>query len=219
MSRKTPETPNAEASGPQASVPVLLGRPNPQGKGAVGLLDDWAASQPTRVVAKGPAQLLADYFTALLVLSSSFRFKPVKRQTYHLYFHDRDWNLSLVSPDEWGTEERQDGYVGACVLHDDATWTIEPSSNLGQPGPVSDALSAAYAGFIERLNSGADLETTLPVYAGQMPYQQRLLASVLSRSLTGSMRAAGLSGLSTDAWLELLPGNSTQLLGDIGDET
>ena len=193
-------------------VPQKAARPNPQGKGLVGLLDDWTQSQPRGVVAKRPAQLLADYFTSLLVLSSSFGFRPVRNKTYHLYFFNEAWSLSLVSPAEWNCDRRRDAYAGACVLHEDATWSIDPSESLGQPGPVSEALADAYRDFVERLDAGNKLGDSLPVYERSLPYVQRMCAAALGRSLGGSMRAGGQDAWSSDAWLEALPGASAQVL-------
>ncbi len=47
--------------------------PNSQGKGVVGILRDWDITRPKGAVAKPAPQLLADYFTSMLVLSSSLR--------------------------------------------------------------------------------------------------------------------------------------------------
>ena len=49
---------------------AVIASPNPQGKGQIGFLLDWAYSGPRAVVAKPAPQLLADYFTSLLVLTS-----------------------------------------------------------------------------------------------------------------------------------------------------
>lgn len=211
MSRNDDQKPSSR-SGPAPSVPVRLGSPNPQGKGLVGLLDDWAKSQPVGVVAKRPGRILADYFTSLLVLSSDFGFKPVHGQTYYLYLLDGAWRLSLVSPDEWNTETKRTGYVGACVLHEDATWSIAPSDNLGRAGPVTEALAGVYRAFVERLGVSDKLEDGLPVYEAQLSYHQRLYAAALGRSIGGSISSADLGGKEIGYWLERLPKNSNQLL-------
>lgn len=189
-------------------------RPNPQGKGLVGFLQDWDYSTPRGVVAKPAGRLLADYFTSLLVLSAEFKFKPAFGQTYHLYRTDSRWILSLVSPNEWNTREKQMGYVGACVLHDDSTWSIEPSDNLGRKGPVSDALADVYDGFVDRLRNRMPLEDGLPVYEGRMPYYQRLFAAALSRSINASLVAGDQTGRPLEPWLASLPGDVSRLLGN-----
>ncbi len=50
---------------------------NPEGKGVQGFLDDWRATEPRGVVAKPQRQVLAELFTSLLVLSASFKYRPV----------------------------------------------------------------------------------------------------------------------------------------------
>lgn len=200
-----------------ASAAVRAAEPNPQGKGVVGFMQDWHESSPRGVVAKRSGQLLADYFTSLLVLSADFRFKPAFGRTYHLYREESRWCLSLVSPDEWNTQARRQGYVGACVLHQDSTWSIQPSDNLGKPGPVSDALAEIYAAFIERLQRDAPLERELPFYEGRLPYYQRLFAAALSRSLRESLHLGGQTGRPSKAWLDALPGDARRLLGRSGE--
>jgi hypothetical protein len=200
------------------ALPVIEGAPNPQGKGQVGFLTDWVESSPRAFVAKQPARLLADYFTSLLVLSAEFRFKPVPGQTYHLYRVDREWQLSLISPEEWRNNEKSAGYVGACELHDDATWSIEPSDNLGRPGPVTEALAAVYESFLAKLDSKQPLEEELPVYEGRLPYYQRLFAAALGRSIEGSMRVGGQTGVRGDAWLQSLPRSAERMMRSLTDE-
>ena len=186
--------------------------PNPQGKGLVGFLLDWAYSSPRNVVAKRAPQVMADYFTSLLVLSAGFKFKPVFNKDYYLYVDGGDWALSLVSPDEWNTEAKRRNFVGQCVLHDDATWSIEPSDNLGKEGPVAEALALFYEKFIDKLQSQSPLEDDLPFYEGTLPYYQRLFASALSRSLKGSLAVAGQQGMPAQAWLEQMPADANRLL-------
>ena len=74
--------------------------PNPQGKGLVGFLLDWNYSSPREVTAKPQAQVLADYFTSLLVLSAKFKFKPTFGKNYYLYWDETCLSLSLISPKE-----------------------------------------------------------------------------------------------------------------------
>jgi hypothetical protein len=164
--------------------------PNPEGKGQVGFLLDWEYSSPRSVVVKRPPQLLADYFTSLLVLSAAFKFKPVFGKAYYLYMDGAGWSLSLI---------------GECVLHADSTWSIEPSENLGKRGIVDEALARFYAGFISKLKSKQVLEESLPVYEAGLPYYQRLFAAALSRSLKGSMSLGDQLGISAENWLKRMP--------------
>ena len=196
-----------------------LDRPNVQGKGQVGFLLDWAYSSPRGVVAKPGPQLLADYFTSLLVLSAAFKFKPAYGTEYVLYLEDDGWALSLIGPEEWNDDAKSEACVGKCVLHDDSTWSIEPSENIGSNDELDDALAAFYDGFIDKLSSDTMLEDDLPFYQGKLPYYQRLFASALSRSMQGSMILGGQLGRSSGEWLERLPQEAGQLLLGSGSES
>jgi len=191
---------------------LATGGPNPEGKGQVGFLLDWAYSSPRAVVAKPAPQLLADYFTSLLVLSSSFKFKPVFGKNYYLYVEGDSWALSLISPDEWNDDTKRRTFVGTCVLHDDSTWSIEPSGNISKDSDVADRLTEFYDGFIDKLSVNHALEDEFPVYEAGLPYYQRLFASALSRSLKASLAKGGQTGLSAATWLERMPGDANLLL-------
>ncbi|NCF74637.1 MAG: hypothetical protein GWP67_14185, partial [Gammaproteobacteria bacterium] len=71
---------------------------NPQGKGLNGLLLDWYQSTPRGVVAKPRRQLLAEFFTSMLVLSAAFKFRPVVGTANYLYWINDEWSLSLIAP-------------------------------------------------------------------------------------------------------------------------
>lgn len=185
---------------------------NPQGKGHVGLLLDWDNTRPIGAQAKSSGQLLADYFTSMLVLSSSFKFKPVVGQTYYLYWIKSQWSLSLVSPSEW-SDERREAYVGQCELHDDMTWTMNPSEDLSNRQAVLEAMADFHDAFVEKMDSDEPLEQTLPVYVAKLPYYQRLYASALTRSLRFSMTVGGQLSIKSNQWLEQLPARPLQLLG------
>ncbi len=187
--------------------------PNPQGKGQVGFLLDWAYSSPRGVVAKPARQLLADYFTSLLVLSASFRFKPVFGKDYYLYIDGERWSLSLISPDEWNDETKRRSFVGTCMLHEDSTWSITPSDNIGKDSPVEDRLAAFYEGFVDKLRSSPVLEDGLPLYEAGLPYYQRLFAAALSRSVRESLALGDQLERSAEDWLACMPRNADRLLG------
>ncbi len=214
MTRKTDKS--ITPAGPSG---LVSSGPNPEGKGQVGFLLDWAYSSPRAVVAKPAPQLLADYFTSLLVLSSTFKFKPVFGKDYYLYIEDDRWVLSLISPDEWNDPAKRRAFVGTCVLHDDSTWSIEPSGNIGKDCSVADRLARFYEGFIDKLSSGQVLEDGLPVYEAGLPYYQRLFASALTRSLKASMAKGGQTGRSADAWLEQMPRNAGRLLRSFSQDS
>jgi len=185
--------------------------PNPQGKGLIGLLLDWEYTRPRGAVAKASPQLLADYFTSMLVLSAAFKFKPVPGRNYYLYWIDDEWSLSLIAPAEWSAERRR-GYVGKCVLHRDMTWTINLSTALGEPDPAMDAIARFHDAFVEKLQSEVPLENKLPSYVAELPYYQRLFASALSRSLKASMTLGGQLSIKSSDWLQQLPRRPLRLL-------
>lgn len=177
---------------------------NPQGKGGVPVLDAWRGAQPAQVRAKPPRQILADYFTTLLVLSAEFRFKPVVGQRYHLYLHGSRWRLSLVAPAEW--RDRAPGpCLGQCELQPDMTWTLEPVSDVAEQDELTEALQAFQDGFMSLLDRDDALEEGLPFYVRELPFYQRLLASGLASSLSQSLEVAKLTGNSGRAWLAGTP--------------
>ena len=98
---------------------------NPEGKGLNGFLLDWYRTEPRGVIAKPRRQVLAEFFTSMLVLAARFKYKPAIGVINYLYWINDEWRLSLIAPDEWSDEWRA-GFAGVCVLQDDMTWTIEP---------------------------------------------------------------------------------------------
>jgi hypothetical protein len=156
---------------------------NPEGKGAHGFLTDWSATEPRGVIAKPRRRVLAELFTSMLVLSASFRYRPVPGAANYLYWIDGHWSLSLIAPSEW-SERRRAGFAGTCVLQHDMTWTITPSGRLtGKPGVVA-AIRRFYDGFAGMLDTDLTLEEILPFHVASLPYYQRLYASALSRSVS-----------------------------------
>lgn len=184
---------------------------NIDGKGLNGFLLDWYRSEPRGVVAKPQRQVLAEYFTSMLVLSASFKYKPSIGTANYLYLVDGDWMLSLIAPQQW-SEARQNGFVGTCILQADMTWTIEPSDNLAGDGPVSAAVARFYDAFAETLDTDLTLEEILPFYVGRMPYYQRLYANALSRSIRGTVTLGDQRELRSRDWRLLLPKFDTALL-------
>ena len=177
---------------------------NPEGKGLSGFLLDWNRSEPRGVVAKPQRQILAEFFTSLLILSAQFKYKPAAGVTNYLYCINDEWTMSLISPDEWSAERRA-GFAGTCVLQRDMTWTIEPSENLGKDNAVTDAIARFYDAFAQTLNTDLTLEEILPFYVAGMPYYQRLYASALSRSIRGAVILGDQTSIKCREWQLLLP--------------
>jgi hypothetical protein len=195
----------------EVSTPALKTDGNPEGKGVSGLLADWCATEPRDVVAKPQRQVLAELFTSMLVLSASFKYRPVPGGTYYLYWIDGTWSLSLIEPHEW-SEQRRKGFVGACTLQRDMTWTILPADGLVEGSPVSGALRRFFTAFAEMLDSDLTLEEILPFHVGRLPYYQRLHASALSRSLRATVRLGHQSSVGCRDWRRQLPRQTTELL-------
>ncbi len=184
---------------------------NPEGKGLNGFLLDWYRSEPRNVVAKTQRQVLAEFFTSLLVLSAAFKYKPAVGTANYLYWIDGSWSLSLISPDEW-SDARKAGFAGVCVLHPDMTWTIDPSDQLMSKGPVAEAVARFYEAFAETMQTSLPLEDILPFYVERMPYYQRLYASALSRSVRGAVRLGGQTNIRSSDWRQALPRVESVLL-------
>ena len=176
---------------------------NPDGKGLNGFLLDWYQSSPRMVVAKPRRQVLAEFFTSMLVLSSAFRFRPAVGRPTYLYWIDGEWSLSLIAPDQW-SDERRAGFAGTCRLQPDMTWTIEPSQRLAGHNAVSDAIACFYDSFADLLDTELPLNKVLPFFNGKAPYYQRLYANALSRSIRASVALGDQASSSCREWRPLL---------------
>jgi hypothetical protein len=188
---------------------------NPEGKGLNGFLLDWYQSEPTGVIAKPRRQLLAEFFTSMLVLSAAFKYRPAVGTANYLYWINNEWSLSLIAPAEWSTE-RQAAFAGTCVLQRDMTWTITPSDLLADRNAVSDAIGRFYDAFAEMLNTDLTLEEILPFYVRRLPYYQRLFASALSRSMRTAVTLGDQASNSCRQWRTLLPQRKDALLSYTG---
>ena len=177
---------------------------NPEGKGTSGFLLDWYRTEPRGVVAKPRRQVLAEFFTSMLVLSAKFKYQPVVGNPNYLYWIDGEWSLSLIAPHEW-SDERRAGFAGTCHLHQDMTWTIIPSELLTEENDISEAVGRFYDAFAHTLDTDLTLEEILPFYVGKMPYWQRLHASALSRSIRGAVTLGGQTSMSCRDWQLRLP--------------
>ena len=188
---------------------------NPEGKGLNGFLLDWYRTEPRGVIIKPQRQVLAEFFTSMLILSANFKYKPAVDVPNYLYFVDGEWLLSLIAPDEWSGKHKR-GFAGTCVLHRDMTWTIDPSDLVGEENAVTDAIALFYDAFADTLDSDLTLEEILPFYVRRMPYWQRLHASAMSRSLRGTVTLAGQRDIKCRHWQALLPKFDASLLAHDG---
>ncbi len=177
---------------------------NLDGKGLNGFMLDWYQTMPRGVVAKPQRQVLAEFFTSMLVLSAKFKYRPAIGVQNYLYWVEGEWSLSLIAPHEW-SDERRKGFAGTCVLQHDMTWTIAPSDLLTEDNPASDAISRFYDAFAETLDTNLTLEEILPFYVGKMPYYLRLFANALSRSIRGTITLGDQRSMKCKDWQMLLP--------------
>lgn len=190
---------------------ALKSEGNPEGKGVSGFMSDWYKTEPRGVVAKPQRQVLAEFFTSMLVLSAKFKYEPVIGAPNYLYWIRDEWSLSLIAPNEW-SDERRAAFAGTCTLQHDMTWTIEPSELLAEENAVSIAVARFYAGFAHMLDTDLTLEEILPFYAGRMAYYPRLFASALSRSIRGAVTLGDQAGVRCRDWQMLLPRLERMLL-------
>jgi len=177
---------------------------NPEGKGISGFMADWYRTEPRGVIAKPQRQVLAEFFTSMLVLSAKFKYEPVVGAPNYLYWIRNEWSLSLIGPHEW-SDERREAFAGTCTLQSDMTWTIEPSELLSEVNPVSEAVARFYDGFAHMLDTDLTLEEILPFYVGRMVYYPRLFSSALARSIRGAVTLGDQTNIRCKDWQVLLP--------------
>ena len=168
-------------------------KPNPQGKGCVPVLRDWAVVKPQLPAPKAAGDILRDYCLSALVLAAKFRFRPVLGKTYFLYSSAREWTLSLIGPGEWGRAIPGE-FVAECRLQADLTWQLA-FGELRADSRVRARLQRFVDGFSDSLQCGEKLEDSLPFYISSLPYFQRLLATGLAVSLQHSIRATDPAAL------------------------
>lgn len=169
---------------------------NPQGKGLVPILESLAESRALiSVVPKHISQISSELFTSLFVLHSQFQFKPVVGKSYWLYQRAKQFQLSLISPDEWGGG----GFglfVGECVLQQDVTWTLTLDNAAANDNNLMRLIESKRHEFELALTSVKTIDQVLPFYLENLPFYQRVFASALANSLKGSMLKSGIHGLS-----------------------
>ena len=159
---------------------------NPQGKGALPLVQSLEASRPRDIPYKSPSQVLEQYCLSALVLGANFRFKPVPLKPYYLYLTNGSWELSLISPQEWGALTQRI-FVARCELRTDMTWAVDVDVVAVEHETVSDSLQQHVEAFNHNLREKGSIEAALPFYVRELPYYQRLLASGLAASLNHSI--------------------------------
>ena len=174
----------------------MIKNPNPQGKGLVPVLESLAGSRTlVSVVPKHINQISSELFTSLFVLHSHFQFKPVVGKSYWLYQRDDQFQLSLISPAEWG-ESGFGLFVGECVLQQDVTWTLSLDTAAANNKTLMQIIESKRREFEQALTSAKSVDNVLPFYLADLPFYQRVFAAALANSLNGSMLKSGIQGLS-----------------------
>ena len=172
--------------------------PNPQGKGLVPILESLAASRALiPSLPKQINQISSELFTSMFVLHSQFQFKPVVGKPYWLYKLGDRFKLSLISPQEWGSEVFG-FFVGECVMQPDITWSLSLDAAAANDESLMDYIQTKQAEFEQALNSAESVDRVLPFYLEGLPFYQRVFASALANSLKNSMILSGIQGLSYD---------------------
>jgi len=170
--------------------------PNPQGKGLVPILETLAQSRTlVSVSPKHIDQVSSELFTSLFVLHSHFQFKPVVGKRYWLYQRKKQFQLSLISPKEWGGADFG-VFVGECVLQQDVTWTLTLDNAAANDSDLMMLIERKRHEFEQALISVDVIDNVLPFYIEGLPFYQRIFASALASSLKGSMFKSGILGLS-----------------------
>ncbi|MFT5709676.1 MAG: hypothetical protein ACI8QT_000363 [Halioglobus sp.] len=162
---------------------------NPQGKGCVPVLQDWAALRPQLAQKKSGEKILTDYCLSALVLGAKFRFRPVPGQRYYLYGNAQEWSLSLIAPQEWG-EAMPGEFVADCQLQYDMTWKLR-FCRFAVDSAVLRRLEVFVENFAQTLAAQKSVIDELPFYVSSLPYYQRMLATGLSASLHHSIKQTG----------------------------
>jgi len=185
---------------------------NPQGKGLVPILESLASSRAlVSVVPKHIKQISSELFTSLFVLHSHFHFKPVVGKSYWLYRRAEEFQLSLISPQEWGGDGFG-SFVGECVLQHDVTWTLRLDTAAANEKDLMSLIENKRREFEVALCSAESVDEVLPFYLEDLPFYQRIFAAALANSLKGSMIKSGIQGLSyVQAQKCLLTDNETPL--------
>ncbi|NOV31461.1 DUF2452 domain-containing protein [Methylomonas sp. ZR1] len=169
---------------------------NPQGKGAVAVLDSLQQAKKQLIApAKNIQQISSDLFTSLFVLNSQIRFKPTTGQAYWLYFKDEQCRLSLIAPEQW-LSSQSGRFIGTCELQPDLTWTLALSEACANDGAFIQEIADQRRQLEQTLQQAEKIDDVLPVYMETLPYYSRVLAATLAYSLKQSMQKSGILGLS-----------------------
>ncbi|WP_026602435.1 DUF2452 domain-containing protein [Methylomonas sp. 11b] len=175
---------------------LTIKQANPQGKGAVAVLDSLQQAKKQLIApAKNIQQITNDLFTSLFVLNSQIRFKPTTGQAYWLYFKDGQYRLSLIAPEQWAPSQ-SGRFIGTCELQSDLTWTLALSNACANDDAFIQEIANRSLQLEQKMQQAEKIDDVMPVYLETLPYYSRVLAAALAFSLKQSMQKSGILGLS-----------------------
>ncbi|RJS94173.1 DUF2452 domain-containing protein [Salinisphaera sp. Q1T1-3] len=177
----------------------MADNPNPDGKGqtpVLSVLND-ARATPVPVPAKQIDQVTTELFTSLFVLESEFNFKPVPGKPYYIYRDGERFWMGITSP-AMMSEAVGGRFIGTAVLQADLTWTLTLADAVADDPAFMQWLSDKRAAFEKRLGEAETVDDVLPVYESRFSFYRRASAFGVAHSLSRSMSASGISGLSYD---------------------
>lgn len=182
---------------------------NPDGKGGSPVLAglDAARHGLGDVPAKPVDQIATELFTSLFVLESEFHFKPVAGKTYYLYQQPERFWLGLTPPAMLG-EAVAGRFIGYCRLQPDLTWTLALAADVAADRTFTAWLAEQRRLFEARLEAAETVDDMLPIHESHMSFYRRAWAFGVAHSLSRSLGAAGLRGLSYDQARGVLPSSS-----------
>lgn len=161
---------------------ALVNKPNPQGKGLVGVLQEINSRQVPSLKSDPVSvpETLHDYAISRLILCAEFHFKPVVGQSYFLYVKSGSLKLSLISPDEW-RNSAFGLYVCQCLLMPNMVWNISHKTDDREAiEQIAHAMNALKDSLLADLFLEKPLGSTLPFHDEQLPFHQRVLANALA---------------------------------------
>ncbi|ARN72670.1 DUF2452 domain-containing protein [Oceanicoccus sagamiensis] len=184
---------------------------NPQGKGLVPVLEALEPLSQLPAQQRSSQDWLRDYLAGALIVSARFSFKPVLRQSYYLYWQTGQWQLSMISPSEWGSR-LQTTPVASCQLREDYSWDISPYDSVAETPELLASLASFQSGFLDFIDNEMPLVDQLPFYQAELPWYPRLMALGLAKTLQRSLDSAGLSSQSGQGLLADMAVSSQLLL-------
>ena len=102
-----------------------------------------------------------------------------------MYFDNSDWKLSLIDPASW--EKCPYFFFATCTMNEDRSWNIAPIKHWEKNICLYERIDEMKQEFFQSMNSDSPVIESLPYFAIQLPYYQRLAANALANSLKKSL--------------------------------